>query len=44
MILFPHLLFLDEPTTGLDSMTAYQIIESISNLKQSGITIVAAIH
>ena len=33
MILYPWILFLDEPTTGLDSLTALKIIKVINNLK-----------
>lgn len=44
MILYPRILFLDEPTTGLDSLTAYNIIKVINNLKKSGVTIISTIH
>ncbi len=40
----PNLLFLDEPTTGLDSTTALDIIRTISALKDQGITIITTIH
>lgn len=40
----PSLVFLDEPTTGLDSYTATNIIEIISELAQSGRTAVCTIH
>lgn len=40
----PNLLFLDEPTTGLDSTTAYDIIKSISELSKKGITTISVIH
>lgn len=29
----PNLLFLDEPTTGLDSTTAFEVLHHIQNLK-----------
>ncbi len=40
----PNLLFLDEPTTGLDSTTAYDIIKALSDLSKKGITLVSTIH
>lgn len=40
----PSLVFLDEPTTGLDSYTATNIIEIISELARSGRTAVCTIH
>lgn len=44
LIQTPNLLFLDEPTTGLDSYTAYQIMQLVQKLKQTGITIISTIH
>ena len=40
----PNLLFLDEPTTGLDSSTAFEIMNHLFKLKQRGITIISTIH
>ena len=40
----PNLLFLDEPTTGLDSTTALSVMETVRNLKERGITIISTIH
>jgi ABC-type multidrug transport system ATPase subunit/ABC-type multidrug transport system permease subunit len=40
----PNLLFLDEPTTGLDSTTALNVMETVRDLKQRGITIISTIH
>ena len=40
----PSLLFLDEPTTGLDSTTALDIIDNLSNLAKRGITLITTIH
>lgn len=40
----PNLLFLDEPTTGLDSSTAFEVIDHMDNLKRNGITIITTIH
>ncbi|KAF2797711.1 hypothetical protein K505DRAFT_234933 [Melanomma pulvis-pyrius CBS 109.77] len=40
----PSLLWLDEPTTGLDSTSAYQIIKTLQNLARKGRTIIVTIH
>lgn len=40
----PNLLFLDEPTTGLDSTTALDIITNIVELKKKGMTVICTIH
>lgn len=40
----PNLLFLDEPTTGLDSTTALDIIMNINELKKQDMTIICTIH
>ncbi|ODV60927.1 ATP-dependent ABC transporter [Ascoidea rubescens DSM 1968] len=41
----PSILFLDEPTTGLDSFTSFNLIQTIKNLSQKfGITIILSIH
>ena len=40
----PNLLFLDEPTTGLDSTTALDIVMNITELKKKGMTIICTIH
>ncbi len=40
----PKLLILDEPTTGLDIETRYQIWELIENLRVSGMTILLTTH
>lgn len=44
LITNPSILFLDEPTTGLDTYTAYSVISTISSLASSGRTVVATIH
>ena len=44
LITNPSILFLDEPTTGLDTYTAYSVISTISSLAGSGRTVVATIH
>lgn len=44
MVVNPGMLFLDEPTTGLDTFTAFTVILSLSNLAKLGKTVVATIH
>jgi len=40
----PSLLALDEPTTGLDSVSALVLIKAMKELAQSGATIISTIH
>lgn len=40
----PSILFLDEPTTGLDSLAAQSLIRNIRKIAQSGRSIVCTIH
>ncbi len=44
LITDPSLLFLDEPTTGLDSKSALDIAFMIKKLAQNGRTIISTIH
>ncbi len=44
MVSNPNLLFLDEPTTGLDSSNAIDIIKNLSYLAAKGITVITTIH
>lgn len=44
LITDPSLIFLDEPTTGLDSYTATQVMSILKNLANSGRTIIQTIH
>ncbi len=40
LITNPSLIFLDEPTTGLDSYTATQVIRTLQDLAHQGRTII----
>ncbi len=40
----PAMLFLDEPTTGLDSATARQVIELLQMLSGKGVNVISTIH
>lgn len=40
----PSVLFLDEPTTGLDATSAFQLIRTLKTLARKGRTIVTTIH
>lgn len=44
LITEPSILFLDEPTTGLDSFTATSVIEVLNALAASGRTVISTIH
>jgi ABC-type multidrug transport system ATPase subunit len=44
LITDPNLIFLDEPTTGLDSFTAQNVVEVLHGLAASGRTIISTIH
>jgi ABC-type multidrug transport system ATPase subunit len=40
----PHILFLDEPTTGLDSASAAQIIKICNRGRTAGGTVITTLH
>lgn len=44
LIANPAVLFLDEPTTGLDSYNAYAVVRQLSSLAKQGRTVIATIH
>lgn len=44
LITDPTLIFLDEPTTGLDSFTATSVMETLRELADSGRTVISTIH
>lgn len=44
LITNPSLIFLDEPTTGLDSTTALNVLELLKMLAESGRNVVSTIH
>ena len=44
LITDPSLIFLDEPTTGLDSFTATSVCETLGELAASGRTVISTIH
>lgn len=44
LITDPNLIFLDEPTTGLDSFTATSVMETLKDLAISGRTVISTIH
>ena len=40
----PTVLFLDEPTTGLDSTAAHEVVSHIASICKSGVTVIMTIH
>lgn len=40
----PKLMFLDEPTTGLDSSNAAKVVDILADMAGSGITVIMSIH
>lgn len=44
IVLLPDLMFLDEPTTGLDSSTALEVVSGLRNIANQHRTIICTIH
>ncbi|CAG9311395.1 unnamed protein product [Blepharisma stoltei] len=44
MLTDPAILFLDEPTTGLDSYNSENLVDKLNDLAKKGITVVCTIH
>lgn len=44
MLSNPSVLFLDEPTTGLDATSAFQLMKTLKSLAKKGRTIITTIH
>lgn len=44
LLISPAILFCDEPTTGLDSYSAQQLVGTLLSLARSGTTIMCTIH
>ena len=40
----PSVLFLDEPTTGLDATSAFQLVRTLKDLARKGRTVITTIH
>ena len=40
----PSVIFLDEPTTGLDSTTSIDVMNVVRNIARSGLTVVCVVH
>ena len=43
LVMCPGVIFMDEPTTGLDSAAAYDIIKSLRNLADAGVPIIVSL-
>ena len=44
LIAKPTVLFLDEPTTGLDSTAAHEVVRYVSKVAATGVTVIMTIH
>jgi phosphonate transport system ATP-binding protein len=40
----PQILLADEPTTGLDVIASQQVMETLAELHQQGLTIITVLH
>lgn len=44
MLVDPLIMFCDEPTTGLDSYVAYNIVQTLQQLARTGKIVICTIH
>ncbi|CAA6669549.1 unnamed protein product [Spirodela intermedia] len=44
ILMRPRLLFLDEPISGLDSASAFFVVQTLRNLARDGRTVIASVH
>ncbi|XP_076830133.1 broad substrate specificity ATP-binding cassette transporter ABCG2d isoform X2 [Brachyhypopomus gauderio] len=44
LIINPRVLFLDEPTTGLDASTAHSVLQLLKRMADDGCTIIMSVH
>ena len=44
LLVEPRILFLDEPTTGLDSSTAMELVQTLVSIAENGQTVLLSIH
>ena len=44
LLINPSIIFLDEPTTGLDSTTSLNLIKFLNKLAKQGRTVISTIH
>lgn len=44
LITNPSVIYLDEPTTGLDAVTAYKIVNVLAEMANAGRTVICTIH
>ncbi|KAI9767682.1 MAG: hypothetical protein M1840_005554 [Geoglossum simile] len=44
MLANPSVLFCDEPTTGLDAYSAFQVVQTLKKLAETGRTVIISIH
>lgn len=44
LLINPSIIFLDEPTTGLDSTTSLNLIRFLNRLAKQGRTVISTIH
>lgn len=44
LVMRPTILFLDEPTTGLDSVSAMAVVDTVAHLADLGLAVVCTVH